>query len=90
MAAYGRTASGLQCSWGSQLDATIPRPKVPKSALPPEIRAKLGLRDGRGEDAESKAYFKPGNSVAEQRGARTNEYCAGNQKHFLKRGSGRV
>ena len=27
--------SGLQCSHGSELDTKIPRPKMPKTALPP-------------------------------------------------------
>ena len=40
---YGQSASGLHCSWGSDLDTHIPRAKLPPSALPPEVRAKLKL-----------------------------------------------
>ena len=38
------SASGLMCSHGSELDARIPRAKMPKTALPPELRRKMGLK----------------------------------------------
>lgn len=77
--------SGLQCSWGSKLDETVARPKMPRSALPPEIRAKLGLGK-RGTETQDAEFYKHGQQI--QRGATTQNYSAGNQKHFLKRSSG--
>ncbi|CAD7939672.1 unnamed protein product [Amoebophrya sp. A120] len=86
---YGKTASGLQCAWGSKLDTAVPRPKMPKCALPPDVRAKMGLSvHAREEAKETKSYFASGSGVLEQRGAATDGYSAGNQKHFLKRRSG--
>lgn len=41
---YGSSKSGLQCKWGSDLDVHKPRPKPPKTALPNDVRAKLGLK----------------------------------------------
>ena len=38
-----RTAGGLICSHGSDLDTRIPRAKMPKSALPQSLRIKLGF-----------------------------------------------
>ena len=45
MKSFGSSASGLQCSWGSDLDTQIPRPKMPKSALPDSVRKNLGLSE---------------------------------------------
>ena len=52
---YGQSASGLHCSWGSGLDERIPRAKLPPSALPPEVRAKLKL----GGQTEAPAKTRP-------------------------------
>lgn len=84
---YGVSSTGLQCSWGSKLDETVPRAKMPKCALPPEIRAKLGL-DKKRQVNENGAYFKSGFGVVKQKGSETQHYAAGNQKNFLKRRSG--
>ena len=56
-----RSASGLMCSHGSHLDALIPRPKNPKTALPPDVRKKLGL--SKRVDEESDEIWKPGSGV---------------------------
>ncbi|CAD7941998.1 unnamed protein product [Amoebophrya sp. A25] len=86
---YGKTATGLQCSWGSQLDTNVPRAKMPKCALPPDVRAKMGLaKDSREEAPATKKYFTSGFGVQEKKGEQTATYSAGNQKHFLKRRSG--
>jgi len=90
---YGQSASGLQCSWGSDLDTRIPRAKLPPSALPPEVRAKLklgGLKHAGGhadKDAAGLAY-KPGGGCLEPRASDNGQYKAGCQKNFLRRGSG--
>jgi hypothetical protein len=47
MKSFGSSASGLQCSWGSDLDTRIPRPKMPKQALPDSVRKNLGFKDKR-------------------------------------------
>ena len=90
---YGQSASGLQCSWGSDLDTRIPRAKLPPSALPPEVRAKLklgGLKHTGGhadKDVAGLAY-KPGGGCLEPRASDNGQYKAGCQKNFLRRGSG--
>ena len=47
MKSFGCSASGLQCSWGSDLDTRIPRPKMPKQALPESVRRNLGFNSER-------------------------------------------
>ncbi|GMI32764.1 hypothetical protein TeGR_g5015 [Tetraparma gracilis] len=47
MKSYGSSASGLQCAWGSDLDTRIPRPKMPKQALPDSVRKNLGFKGER-------------------------------------------
>lgn len=70
---------GLVCSHGSKLDEAIPRPKLPKTALPPELRKKMGLKP-RTEDDSSDIY-KAGSGVLNAAGsARDGKY--------LKKGSG--
>lgn len=58
---YGTTASGLQCSWGSKLDETVPRAKKPSRALPPELREKLGF--GKSTSSSDKQYFEPNGGI---------------------------
>ena len=96
MSSFGHTASGLLCSHGSKLDECVPRAKLPKRALPPSIRSQLKLAPVIGHDIDESydalknawEFWSPGQGVVMQRGAYTNSYSAGNQKHFLKRGSG--
>jgi hypothetical protein len=57
-----RSATGLMCSHGSQMDEKIPRPKMPKSALPPELRRKMGFEPRKGESDENNIY-QPGSGV---------------------------
>lgn len=84
---FGISATGLVCSHGSKLDEVLPRAKLPKCALPPELRAKLGLDKDR-PVRETGTYFKSGFGIVEQKGAHTTEYSAGNQRNFLRRGTG--
>jgi hypothetical protein len=44
------------------MDMKIPRPKMPKSALPPELRKKMGLHP-RNDDSESNEIYKAGSGV---------------------------
>ena len=91
-----RSASGLVCSAGSTLDFTIPRAKLPKSALPDSVRRKMGLkprkeraRDVRlGRAAGPTAHSNAGAGVVKQRTSKDGKYAAGCQKNFLKRGTG--
>lgn len=76
--------TGLRCSWGSELDFQVPRAKMPSTALPPSVRQSMGLAPRKDKN---KNYWKPGFGIAAQRGS-NNTYHAGNQKHFLKKGSG--
>ena len=75
-----RSKSGLICSHGSHLDANIPRPKMPKSALPPDLRRKLGLPSRDNEEDDSIIYTA-GSGVLVPVGS-------GSDGKFLKRGSG--
>lgn len=86
-----RTAGGLVCSHGSDLDMRIPRAKVPSSALPPEVRAAMGLKP-RKERKRSKgaAPYKAGAGVLVPRSSQDGNYAAGCQKNFLRRGSGKA
>mmetsp|Transcript_32946 Transcript_32946/g.72556 ORF Transcript_32946/g.72556 Transcript_32946/m.72556 type:complete len:122 (-) Transcript_32946:1273-1638(-) len=74
-----RSASGLMCSHGSHMDEKIARPKMPKSALPPELRRKMGLAPRENEDKENEIY-KAGSGVLAMVGS-------GKDGTFLKRGS---
>lgn len=58
-----RSATGLVCSHGSHMDEKIPRPKMPKTALPPELRRKMGLRPRREESESTYEIYKPGSGV---------------------------
>eukprot|EP00621_Florenciella_sp_RCC1693_P000607 CAMPEP_0182554324 /NCGR_PEP_ID=MMETSP1323-20130603/49930_1 /TAXON_ID=236787 /ORGANISM="Florenciella parvula, Strain RCC1693" /LENGTH=240 /DNA_ID=CAMNT_0024766049 /DNA_START=57 /DNA_END=779 /DNA_ORIENTATION=+ len=83
---YAKSSSGLVCSHGSDLDTKIARPKQPKTALPPELRAKMGLkprRDGeRGRgDGSHETMYSAGAGVLKPVGS-------GADGSFLKRGSG--
>ena len=90
MVGFGSSASGLQCSWGSSLDEKIPRARMPKSALPPDVRAKLGFkRKVKGDENGGDAYWKPGFGNKEVVRGKEDQYHAGNQKKFLRRGSGK-
>ena len=85
-----RTAGGLVCSHGSDLDTRIPRAKIPSSALPPEVRAKMGLKP-RKPRRRSKGAADPyaaGAGVLKPRSSEDGNYAAGCQKNFLRRGSG--
>ena len=64
LAHFGASGSGLRCSHGSDLDTRIPRPKQPKTALPPGLRKKMGLAPRREEDSSaSDAIYKAGAGV---------------------------
>ena len=56
-----RSASGLVCAHGSHMDQNIPRPKMPKSALPPELRRKMGFKPRDGE--HDTAIYTAGSGV---------------------------
>lgn len=90
MPAYGSSASGLQCSWGSDLDMKIPRQKAPPRALPDCIRKKLvGVKaEPSGGDDGSVAVYQAGGGVLQPRESSNGEYRAGCQKNFLRRHTG--
>lgn len=73
--------SGLQCSHGSELDVKIPRPKMPSTALPPELRKKLGLPPRKQEVNTDSTIWTPGSGVLAKVGS-------GRDGTFLKRRSG--
>ena len=88
-----RSSTGLVCGHGSDLDMRIPRAKIPSSALPPEIRAKMGLKPRREVRAKARSGANPysaGACVLKPRESSDGKYSAGCQKNFLKRGSGRA
>ena len=58
-----RSATGLICSHGSHMDEKIPRPKMPKTALPPELRRKLGLQPRNDENAGGNEIYQAGSGV---------------------------
>lgn len=58
-----RSNTGLVCSHGSHMDEKIPRPKMPKTALPPELRRKLGFQPRKEEEAGSYDIYKAGSGV---------------------------
>ena len=58
-----RSATGLICSHGSHMDAKIPRPVMPRTALPPELRRKMGLQPRKEESESSYDIYKPGSGV---------------------------
>lgn len=60
-----RSKSGLLCSHGSELDARIPRPRMPKTALPAELRRKMGFTKRVSDDDENadNTYWTPGAGV---------------------------
>jgi hypothetical protein len=70
-----RSATGLICSHGSHMDEKIPRPKMPKTALPPELRRKLGFQP-RAQD-ENTDIYKAGSGVLKPKGS-------GNDGSYLK------
>lgn len=74
-----RTKSGLVCSHGSMLDNSIPRPKMPKTALPQCLRKKMGFEPRNGDDDTD--IYKPGNGVLQAAGSAPDG-------SFLKRRSG--
>ncbi len=76
-----RSNSGLVCSHGSELDTLIPRPKMPKCALPPELRRKMGLAPRKEETAEENKLYEAGAGVLAKVGS-------GRDGSFLKRRSG--
>lgn len=45
------------------MDEKIPRPKMPKTALPPELRRKLGLQPRAQEEAGGYEIYKAGSGV---------------------------
>ena len=90
-----RTAGGLVCSHGSDLDMRIPRAKVPKSALPQSLRRKLGFEKKRplgkqraSRYSEETNPYAAGANVLKPRESQDGKYAAGCQKNFLRRGSG--
>lgn len=58
-----RSATGLVCSHGSHMDEKIPRPKMPKTALPPELRRKLGFQPRKEEEEGTYDIYKAGAGV---------------------------
>jgi hypothetical protein len=70
-----RSSTGLICSHGSHMDEKIPRPKMPKTALPPELRRKLGFQP-RAQD-ENTDIYKAGSGVLKPKGS-------GNDGSYLK------
>lgn len=58
-----RSATGLMCSHGSHMDEKIPRPKMPKTALPPELRRKMGLAPRVEESAGGYEIYQAGSGV---------------------------
>ncbi len=60
-----RSKSGLLCSHGSELDANIPRPRMPKTALPADLRRKMGFAKRISEEDENadNTYWTPGAGV---------------------------
>ncbi len=58
-----RSATGLICSHGSHMDEKIPRPKMPKTALPPELRRKMGLAPRVEEKAGGNEIYQAGSGV---------------------------
>eukprot|EP00598_Pedospumella_elongata_P009478 CAMPEP_0185015040 /NCGR_PEP_ID=MMETSP1098-20130426/99631_1 /TAXON_ID=89044 /ORGANISM="Spumella elongata, Strain CCAP 955/1" /LENGTH=100 /DNA_ID=CAMNT_0027544153 /DNA_START=39 /DNA_END=338 /DNA_ORIENTATION=- len=58
-----RSATGLICSHGSHMDEKIPRPKMPKTALPPELRRKMGLAPRVEEKAGGYEIYQAGSGV---------------------------
>ena len=88
-AMFARTAGGLVCSHGSDLDMRIPRAKMPSSALPPEVRAKMGLKPRKPRRRSKGAQpYAAGAGVLKPRESHDGNYAAGCQKNFLRRGSG--
>ena len=84
-----RTSGGLVCSHGSDLDMRLPRAKMPSSALPPEVRAKMGLKPRKPRRRSKGAEpYKAGAGVLKPRESQDGNYAAGCQKNFLRRGSG--
>ena len=75
-----RSKSGLVCSHGSLLDNSIPRPKMPKTALPAGLRKKMGLQP-RNDNEDNTDLYKPGNGVLQAAGSAPDGT-------FLKRRSG--
>ena len=62
---------------------------MPKSALPPDVRAKLGFkRKVKGDENGGDAYWKPGFGNNQVVRGQEDTYHAGNQKKFLRRRSG--
>lgn len=45
------------------MDERIPRPAMPKTALPPELRKKMGLAPRKEETAGSYEIYQPGSGV---------------------------
>ena len=73
--------SGLQCRHGSELDTKIPRPKQPKTALPPELRRKMGLKPRKADEGNDDTIWRAGSGVLAKTGS-------GRDGTFLKRRSG--
>lgn len=73
--------SGLQCRHGSELDTKIPRPKMPKTALPPELRKKMGLKPRKADEDNNDTIWRAGSGVLAKTGS-------GRDGTFLKRRSG--
>ena len=90
------TSSGLLCSHGSNLDLRIPKAKCPSSALPEEVRAKMGLKPRkeikrRGRRASGGAnLYEAGGGCVKPRESKDGKYAAGCQKNFLRKGSGKA
>mmetsp|Transcript_28579 Transcript_28579/g.51794 ORF Transcript_28579/g.51794 Transcript_28579/m.51794 type:complete len:215 (-) Transcript_28579:212-856(-) len=77
------TVSGLRCSHGSDLDTRIPRPKMPKRALPDSVRRKIkGSKENCAPSSEhDNDVYKAGAGVLAPVGSAADG-------SFLKRGSG--
>ena len=81
MKSFGTSASGLQCAWGSDLDARIPRPKMPKQALPDSVRRSLGFKNKRISSGRFADKLEIANEIHHTKGGRE-------AKAYLKMKSG--
>ncbi|GFH58843.1 predicted protein [Chaetoceros tenuissimus] len=76
---YGVSASGLNCTWGSDLDTQVQRQKNPRTALPEGLRKKLGFKKRTVLGREATSMDEISNSVSKVKIEK---------KQYLKKGSG--
>lgn len=83
---YGSSKSGLQAKWGSDLDCQIQRPKVPKTALPSDVRMQLGLKK-RLKLLKESSCDNINKSKTQENKLLTNNFIQIKKKPFLRKGS---